>query len=278
MYDGNVPVNLARCFFDEQTVARGCGDELIPAFMCSRTGIVDGRNTLAQGFMDSQCDKMVFVDSDITWELGALVKLAHYPFDFVGGCYRLKNNPEDYPMGWLPDPDGKGLRSNEFGLIECASLPGGFLCLSRAPFQSLIDRFPERAFVRHGKPGFGFFQMPAGLGGTWGEDTFFCKEWRDGGGKIYLDPMPTLTHWNFAPTPYQGNIGKWLSPEEFGRRTEVSKNNSATHNLMQPQRTTTVGASASLSEAPIFSKEKENEQAISAVEISPNPQADDCPQ
>jgi hypothetical protein len=69
-----------------------------------------GRNQLASDFMMSDCDKMFFIDSDISFEPGAIVKLALFDVDLVGGAYRYKFETENYPIGWL---DQKELWSNE---------------------------------------------------------------------------------------------------------------------------------------------------------------------
>lgn len=206
VYDGKVPVQTVKSLLDERAAAVMVGDDLLVEFLsgCSHPG--QGRNQLAQAFMDSNCERLVFLDSDVTWDVGNLIKIARYPVDFVGGCYRHKREEETYPIHWLPDPKLKGLHSNEFGLIEVASLPGGFTSLSRNVFESLKDAHPEREFEFMGHKMHGYFEMPFNSG----EDGYFCKSWRDIGGKVFLDPLIKLTHWDFRPTPYVGDIGKWL--------------------------------------------------------------------
>lgn len=206
VYDGKVPVETVKSLLDERAAALVFGDDFHLQFLpgCSHPG--QGRNQLAQAFMDSDCERLVFLDSDVTWEPGHLLKLAHYPVDFVGGCYRHKKPEESYPVHWMPDPELKGLRSNELGLIEVAGLPGGFMSLSRNVFDKLKAAHPSRHFEFMGHKMHGFFEMPFNTG----EDGYFCKSWIDLGEKIFLDPRIRLTHWSFAPTPYTGSIGDWL--------------------------------------------------------------------
>lgn len=227
VYDGKLHVQSVRSLFSEQYIANGIGDDLRVNFLTSMAGIALGRNQLAYEFMDSDCDRMVFLDSDVTFEPGALVKLAHMPADFVGGCYRYKRTEECYPMGWLHDPEKKGLWADKNGLIEVNGLPTGFLALSRKVFQTMKDKFPERELKEHfGHKGFAYFQMPFIDGHLHGEDNFFCREWRDAGGKIYLDPEIKLTHWDFNPTPHVGHIGSWLKnrPKEETLRETNEQN------------------------------------------------------
>lgn len=210
IYDGKVPAEVVKALLMERTAAQLLGDDLIIEFLsgCSHPGL--GRNQLAQAFMDSPHERLIFLDSDVTWEVGQLVKLAHYPTDFVGACYRYKKDEEEYPIHWLPDPENKGLYSNEFGLIEVAALPGGFMSLSRNVFEKLKAAHPDREFDHMGHKMHCYFEMPFINSRLSGEDGFFCKSWCDIGGKIYLDPMIALTHWDFKPVPYKGNIGNWL--------------------------------------------------------------------
>lgn len=210
IYDGKVQVEVVKALLQERTAAQFLGDDLMIEFLsgCSHPAV--GRNQLAQAFMDSNCDRLVFLDSDVTWQIGDILKIAHYPVDFVGGCYRFKKPGEEYPIHWLPDPDLKGLHSNSLGLIEVAALPGGFMSLSRNVFHQIRAAHPERAFNFQGHEMFGYFAMPLIDGQPSGEDGFFCKTWRDLGGEIFLDPMLELTHWDSKPVPYKGSIGNWL--------------------------------------------------------------------
>jgi hypothetical protein len=206
VYDGKLPIEVVRCLMNEQAVALGSGDEIALHMLPSCSHPAMGRNQLAQQFMESDADRMVFLDADVTFEMGSLLKIAKHPVDFVGGAYRFKFETENYPIGWL---EGDELWSDELGLIEVKSLPGGFLSLSRKVFESLKAVHPEREYEHFGKKAHCYFQMPWLDGALYGEDSHFCKEWRDAGGKVFLDPELSLTHWDFNK-PYLGHIGNWL--------------------------------------------------------------------
>lgn len=206
VYDGKLPIETVRCLMAEQAVAIGGGVDLAFRFLpaCSHPGM--GRNQLVQDFMDSDADKLVFLDSDVTFKPGAIIGLAMRPEDMVGGAYRFKMDGEQYPVGWI---DGRDLWATPSGLLEVATLPGGFLCLSRKVFETLKAAHPERAYLHMGKVAHCYFQMRFEDGNLYGEDSYFCKEWRDTGGKVFLDPELALTHWDFNK-PFPGHIGNWL--------------------------------------------------------------------
>src|SRR5690606_21485196 len=120
----------------------------------------------------------------------------------VGGCYRLKQAEEKYPIAFL---DKDEIWSNEQGLIEVAMLPTGFLCISRDAFTKFREAYPDRTYESRGQESYCYFQIPYREGALYTEDSYFCREWREIGGKIFLYPDLTLTHWQFN-TPYVGNI------------------------------------------------------------------------
>jgi hypothetical protein len=105
--------------------------------------------------------------------------------------------------------DTPQLWANEYGLLEVTTLPGGFLSLSRKVFETLKAAHPERGYEHFGNQAHCYFQMLFTEGHLFGEDSYFCKEWRDTGGKVFLDPELTLTHWDFN-RPFKGHIGNWL--------------------------------------------------------------------
>ncbi len=207
VYDGKLQAQTVKCLLSETTIANGNGDDLRVNFMPSCSVPAHGRNQLVQHFMDSDCDKLFFLDSDITFPLGAIVKLAHQNADVVGGCYRLKENPERYPIDWLEKEE---LWADKNGLLEVKMLPTGFLCISRNAFEMFKKQYPGREYDHQGHEVFCYFQMIFQNGNIYSEDTYFCKEWKDMGGKIYLDPEIGLTHWDVNPTSFAGHIGNWL--------------------------------------------------------------------
>lgn len=206
VYDGKLAVQTIRCLLNEQAVALGSGDDFQVRFLPSCSHAAMGRNQLAREFLDSDAERMVFLDADVTFEPGDLIKLAKHPVDFVGGAYRFKFEEESYPVGWL---DAKELWASDLGLLEVKTLPGGFLSLSRNVFERLKAAHPEREYEHFGKKCHAFFMMPWLDGALYGEDSFFCKEWREAGGQVFLDPELDLTHWEFN-RPYSGHIGNWL--------------------------------------------------------------------
>lgn len=206
VYDSKLQMQSVLALLAEVSLASRLGHSLTVRFLPSCTNLALGRNQLVKEFLESKDEKLIFLDADVTFEPGDLLKLAHYPVDLVGGAYRLKLSDEKYPVGWL---DKKELWCDENGLLEVAMIPTGFMCLSRKVFETFKEKRPNREYEIQGNKVYCFFQIPYWGGQLFTEDAYFCHEWKALGGKIYLDPMLTLTHWEFNK-PFTGNIGKFL--------------------------------------------------------------------
>lgn len=206
VYDGKIPAVTVSSLLYEQALATKLGDEMELRFLPSCSHPAMGRNQLADDFLNSDAERLVFLDSDVSFEPCSLLRIARHPVDFAGGAYRYKMDLECYPVMWLPKPE---LGLTRCGLVEVETLPGGFLSLSRKVFESLKAAHPSRQYSHLGKAVHCFFQMPFFGENLYGEDSFFCKEWRDLGGQVFLDPELTLTHWDFNK-PYKGHIGNWI--------------------------------------------------------------------
>jgi hypothetical protein len=206
VFDLKLPVEVVKSIMAEQIIAMGVGDEMEFCFLpgCSHPAM--GRNQIVKRFLDSKADRLVFLDADVSFEPGSLVKIAHHKADFVGGAYRFKMNPESYPVGWKNQSE---MWANSEGLLEVDWLATGFLSLSRKVFDTIQKSNPNKMSHHMGNDFYCFFEMPFFDGRLYGEDSFFSKIWTDLGGKIYLDPELSLTHWDYN-TPFHGHVGNWL--------------------------------------------------------------------
>lgn len=195
----------------EASIASMMGDNLSLRFLPSCSNLALGRNQLVKEFLASDADRLVFLDADVTFEPGSLMKIAHHPVDFVGGAYRLKQNEEKYPVGWIPGD----LWSDKNGLIPVAMIPTGFLSLSRNVFKVFEEKYPNRTYKIGDDKTYCYFQIPFSGGHLFTEDAYFCREWTAIGGQIHLDHDLELTHWDHN-IPYKGHIGRWLKARANG--------------------------------------------------------------
>lgn len=203
-YDGKVDIETARALLNEQALAQSLGWTIQFIFLPGGSLVTHARNQLAADFLASDAERLVFVDADVSWTLGELLRLARHGVDFVGGAYRYKDAAESYPVALCTDK-AELWADPETGLLEVECVPGGFLQVSREVFARLKAAHPERTYSFGGKALHAYFHAPPGCG----EDGTFCQDWRGAGGKVWLDPELELSHIGGRQT-YTGHIGNWL--------------------------------------------------------------------
>lgn len=171
------------------------GDSFTLYDEAGNTEISLAREEIVKRFLASKCDHLVFVDDDVSWPAGAMLRLLDAPVDVVAGIYPKRKEPLQWPIGWL---QGKELWADkETGLLEVAAVPTGFLKLSRACLERMHTEYGDAMFdnVRHET-------------GRYSEDISFCARWRTIGGKIWIDPEMTMGH--IGNKVFHGSIGDWL--------------------------------------------------------------------
>jgi hypothetical protein len=209
-HDSRVHVETMRAVSDERLAAREVGIDLRVVFAPGCSVLPHARNALVREFLElnpAPDDRLVFVDGDISFPLGSILKLAASKPDFVGGCYPYKADEEGYPIEWLKDL-AELWADPETGLLEVSSLPGGFIAVRPSVFEQLRAKFSNEVGFRYpfcGKAFEAFFYIPRGGG----EDGAFCADYRATGGKIWLDPEIAFGH-HEGTRAYHGHIGNWL--------------------------------------------------------------------
>lgn len=204
-YSGAVDVETVRALLNEQAAASASSIEISTAFLPGCSLITHARNQLCMDFLASDCDRLVFVDADVSWEVGSLIRLAKHPVHVVGGCYRAKEEPERYPFAPC---DETGWMDPRTGLTPVRTLPGGFLAISRQALETLRKAFPGRAYSHYGRAYHGWFHAPIADATLYGEDSAFCTDWIRAGGVVWLDPTPRLTHTG-GRSHFTGSVAEW---------------------------------------------------------------------
>lgn len=166
------------------------------------------RNWLAYKFLhETDAEKIVFVDADVGWRAGSMLHLLRHDADIVAGGVRRRCDPEDYAITYLESGVEQDTKT---GLIEIDSIGMAFTAITRKCLETFREKTPELAYEFNGKRMHGFYQCPINGGLAVGEDVFFCRKWREMGGKVFLDPRHWLTH-SDGVAVYGGCVAKWLN-------------------------------------------------------------------
>lgn len=171
------------------------------------------RATMLRKALDAQADVIVFLDYDLSWAPGDLLKLLETEGDVVAGLYRFKKDDEEY-MGAI-DCDVVGrpvLRDG--GCIRANRVPAGFLKVTREGVARFMRAYPELQYGDPIAPHIDLFNHGAHKGVWWGEDYAFSRNWLDAGGDLWVAPDLSLTH--HGDKPYPGNFHEFLMRQPGG--------------------------------------------------------------
>lgn len=207
-YTGVVHMGTMRSLLNDTIELIKRGDRFTLVDDIGNALIADSRGVIATRFWESDCDELIFIDSDVTWEAGALLKLVDAPVDLVAGIYPGRRDPITYQLHYL---DKKELWADPAtGLLEVKSVPTGFMKISRNCIERMIAEYPERHFytAERDKQFYPLFDHVCEDGYKWGEDYSFCIRWRKIGGQVWVDPEIEMGHVGYKI--FQGNLGNYL--------------------------------------------------------------------
>lgn len=206
-YTGTIHLGTFRSLMTDLLALQARGDEWEVHDECGNALIADCRALIVAQFLASECDTLVFIDSDVCWEAGALLKLVDAPVDMVAGIYPQRKDPVAYCVKWQDKPDLQA----EDGLLQVEGVPAGFMKLSRKQLEAMVAQYPDSEFYVETAPNQKAWALFADyrIGKhKMGEDYAFCRRWTDMGGKVWIDPEISMGHVGFKTFP--GHLGDWL--------------------------------------------------------------------
>jgi hypothetical protein len=207
-YTGQVHVATMRSLINDTIELIRRGDRFTLVDDIGNALIADSRSIIATKFWESDCDCLVFVDNDVAWQAGGLIKLVDAPRDLVAGVYPRRRDPIEYPLHYLDKPELWA--DPETGLLEVKSVATGFMKITRACIGKMIEAYPDQHFytAERDKKFWPLFDHIFEDGFKWGEDYSFCIRWGKIGGQVWIDPEIGMAH--VGHKMFQGHLGNWL--------------------------------------------------------------------
>lgn len=175
------------------------------------------RATMTRKALDAKADVIVYLDYDLSWDPGDLLKLIETEGDVVAGTYRFKKDEEDYMGALVPVPMVGGPVLREDGAVLMGQVPAGFLKVTRHAVQAFMRGFPELLYGDPDHFSIDLFNHGAHKGVWYGEDYAFSRNWREIGGKIWCVPDLNLNH-HSGEKVFPGNFHRHLEREANGYR------------------------------------------------------------
>ena len=189
--------------------------------------IARARNAAASNFLNrTDCDYMMFIDSDISFEPESFFSLLKADKDVVSGLYpkkyinsskvknsadrNLLNNYEELCTDFATEIK---LDKNTKQIEEVNYAATGFMLFKKRVFSQIANEVPNIAYKNDidGYMGYGdkFYDFfPCKVNEVTkkyeSEDYGFCNLYKSIGGKIYVDTTCNLTHYGWKG--YKGNL------------------------------------------------------------------------
>lgn len=192
---GQMSIETAKSLFNDVVAMERKGWSVTFLDEVGNTDLSKARLLMALIFHNSDYDRLVYIDDDVCWQPGGLVRLIDRDKDFVGAAYPARKDELIWPVRWL-DP-GSAIKAED-GLIDMGHLPGGFWVLSKACIGLMHTHWGRDMFNR----------LPVPDGALYPEDISFCMRWRQVGGQVWMDPEIEMGH--VGRKVWRAKIGDWL--------------------------------------------------------------------
>lgn len=211
---GTIHLGTMRSIIHDLIALMKRGDTVQVEDECGSAEIADARARLVGEFLSSKGTDLVFVDSDVCWEPGALVKLVDTPVDLIAGVYPRRSDPIKFSLRFLNDGDELKSSTGNPGLIEVAGVSAGFMRCSRRMLERMSESYSDLLYYREGRTYCGFFDPYRTDDGKrrLSEDYSFCQRWKDIGGSVWIDPAIKMGHVGYKT--FMGSLGHFMKEAE----------------------------------------------------------------
>jgi hypothetical protein len=196
-YGGMLTESTFMSYIKWANTARQLGIDWTMETMTNESLISRARNTLTAKFLSNpESTHLMFIDADIGWEPWHLLVMLNRDVDVIGGLYPMKSLPVKWCVNGFD-----GAEEGPDGLQEVTKTGTGFLLMKRGvfeklnahpavkPFNSDIGLPPElNVYMKT------YFDTAVRENRYYSEDWTFCENWRDIGGKVWVDKRVLLRH------------------------------------------------------------------------------------
>jgi hypothetical protein len=197
-YGGMLTESTFMSFIKWSNTCRQLGLDWTIETMTNESLISRARNTLVAKFLaNPDSTHLMFVDADIGWEPWHLLVLLNAQKDVIGGLYPMKT----MPVKWVVNGFDGAEVSEDGNLQEVSKTGTGFMLVKRDVFEKLNQHPAVRPFNndiglpkeldKHLKT---YYDTAVRENRYYSEDWTFCENWRDLGGKVWVDKRVLLRH------------------------------------------------------------------------------------
>ena len=196
-YGGQLTESTFMSYIKWGNQARQLGIDWTMETLTNESLISRARNTLTAKFLNNKdSTHLLFIDADIGFEPWHILVLLNRQVDVIGGLYPMKS----MPIKWCVNGIENG-EKGEDSLEEVSKTGTGFMLIKRDVFEKLNAHPATKPFINDiGLPAElnpymkTYFDTAVRENRYYSEDWTFCENWRDLGGKIWVDKRVLLRH------------------------------------------------------------------------------------
>ena len=196
-YGGQLTESTFMSYIKWSNTCRQLGIDWTMETMTNESLISRARNTLTAKFLNNpDSTHLLFIDADIGFEPWHILVLLNRQVDVIGGLYPMKTLPVKGVVNGFD-----GAEEGEDGLQEVSKTGTGFMLIKRDVFEKLHAHPAVKPFNNDiGLPKEldqylrTYFDTAVRENRYYSEDWTFCENWRDLGGKVWVDKRVLLKH------------------------------------------------------------------------------------
>jgi len=197
-YGGMLTESTFMSYIKWSNTCRQLGIDWTMETMTNESLISRARNTLTAKFLhNKESTHLMFIDADIGWEPWHLLVMLNAQKDVIGGLYPMKS----LPVKWCVNGFDGAEVSEDGNLQEVSKTGTGFMLIARDVFEKLNAHPATKPFMNDiGLPAElnpfmkTYFDTAVRENRYYSEDWTFCENWRDLGGKVWVDKRVLLRH------------------------------------------------------------------------------------
>jgi hypothetical protein len=195
-YGGMLTESCFMSYIKWANTCRQLGIDWTMETMTNESLISRARNTLTAKFLhNKESTHLMFIDADIGWEPWHLLVMLNAQKDVIGGLYPMKSLPVKWCVNGFEGAEVEG------DLQEVSKTGTGFMLIKRDVFEKLNAHPATKPFMNDiGLPAElnpymkTYFDTAVRENRYYSEDWTFCENWRDLGGRVWVDKRVLLKH------------------------------------------------------------------------------------
>lgn len=197
-YSGEVNIPYLMSFAETTHELKIRGIQVVPLVITSSSLLVSERNRIIEAFWKSDCTHLLCIDADLGWPWQAVLAMLDQNKDFISGVYPSRK-PDENAFIFRPALNDDGSIVQENHLLKMEYVPAGFMLISRNCISTMREKLPHLYYCPkdpeslHGSA-YAFFNTEIYEGEFWGEDYVFCRNARQAGIDIWVDPLIQFNH------------------------------------------------------------------------------------